>query len=297
MSCDFGVIVVGSGAAGLQSAIHSSKRTKVAVFGKLEESNLWNAHVDNYLSVSIPFAGKELLVKSKQKAETLGVKFFDEDVVDINQNGDFFEVVSEKHRFSSKAVILAMGIKHKRLSVTGEREFLGRGVSYCADCDCMFFRGKKIVVIGNGSAAVRAVELLLNFASKVYFIWTDFNWLAEEKKGLLRQKGVEFIKDKLVEIGGQEVVRWVMLAERGKLEVEGVFVELGARGIYELAMQLGIELDEKAMQYVKVDKHQQTNIKGIFAAGDITGVPFQLAKAVGEGCVAGFFAGEFASLK
>ena len=286
------IIIMGSGPAGLQAAIHACRRCSVVVFGKLESSNLWNARIDNYLSVDYPISGQELLIKGKAKAEEAGVRFFEEDVIDIEVLQDGFRVKAELREVTAQALILAPGVRHEKLNIPGEKEFLGRGVSYCADCDCMFFKGKIVAVVGGGSAAVRAADMLMNFAKKVYLVYPQL-MVSEPLLVDLKQRGVEIIIDKVEEIRGDEFVRSVRLAQKGELEVDGVFVELGSRGIYEISMQLGISLDPETMRFVQTDTSQQTNINGIFAAGDVTGWPFQLAKAVGQGCVAGLAAADF----
>ncbi len=285
------VVIMGSGPAGLQASIHASRRAKVLVFGRLESSNLWNAHIDNYLSVSYPISGQELLINGKEKAKELGVEFLEEDVVDVEIKDGGFLVSGEKEKVLCQTLIMAPGMRHDRLNVPGEKEFLGRGVSYCADCDCMFFRDKVVAVVGGGSAALRASELLTRFARKVYLIWPSLEAL-EERVNDLKDKGVEFLSAEVKEIKGSEKVESLVLSE-GEVPVDGVFIELGSRGAYELAMQLGIQLDPVSMKFIVVDTNQRTNIKGIFAAGDVTGAPFQLAKAVGQGCVAGYNAGEY----
>ncbi len=224
------VVIMGSGPAGLQASIHASRRAKVLVFGRLESSNLWNAHIDNYLSVSYPISGQELLINGKEKAKELGVEFLEEDVVDVEIKDGGFLISGEKEKVLCQTLIMAPGMRHDRLNVPGEKEFLGRGVSYCADCDCMFFRDKVVAVVGGGSAALRASELLTRFARKVYLIWPSLEAL-EERVNDLKDKGVEFLSAEVKEIKGSEKVESLVLSE-GEVPVDGVFIELGSRGAY-----------------------------------------------------------------
>lgn len=288
---EFDVVVMGSGPAGLQASLHAVRRAEVLVFGRLETSNLWSAKIENYLSISYPILGRDLLLKSKERAIESGIKFANEDVLEVEIQGEGIIVKGESRQVRSKALIVACGVSHRRLGVPGEKEFLGRGVSYCADCDCMFFRGRVVSVVGDGSAALRAVELLSRFASKVYWIWPEIR-IGEDKRRELTGKGVELVLANVREIQGENKVRSVLL-DSGMLSVDGVFIELGARGISELAMEIGLMLDSKTMQFVQVDRFQKANVRGVFACGDVTGPPLQLAKAVGEGCVAGSQAGDF----
>ena len=288
----FDVVIMGCGPAGLQAAIHASKRASVCVFGDPEKSNLWNAHIDNYLAVDLPVLGRDLLMSGISKAKEIGVKFFFEDVLQISIQDSGFIVKGEIKEVSCKSVILASGIRHERLNVKGEKEFLGKGVSYCADCDCMFFKGKKVAIVGGGSAAVRAADMMLNFAQKVYLIFPEFS-VSDALLNSVKGKGCEVINDKIIEIGGSDKVEFILLEGGNRVDVDGVFIELGSRGIYEIAMELGIMLDTKEMKFIQTDMYQKTNIDGIYAAGDVTGFPFQLAKAVGQGCVAGIMAADY----
>ena len=290
------IVIMGCGPAGIQAAIHASKRCSVSVFGDPEKSNLWNAHIDNYLSVEYPIMGRDLLLNSIAKAKEIGVEFYPEDIMSIEIEDAGFAIRSETKEFLSSALILAPGIRHERLNIPGEKEFLGKGVSYCADCDCMFFKGKRVVVAGGGSAAARAADILLNFADKVYLVFPEFS-ISESFIEGLKERGCSVINAGLKEIRGTEKVEKLILSDGTELEVDGVFVELGSRGIYEVAMELGIMLDAKQMKFVQTDNNQKTNIEGIYAAGDVTGPPFQLAKALGQGCVAGIMAADYVKTK
>ncbi len=286
------IVVMGCGPAGIQAAIHASKRCSVYVFGDPEKSNLWNAHIDNYLSVEYPVLGRDLLLNGISMAKDIGVKFFYEDIMSIIPENGGFRVKSENMEVSCYAVILASGIKHEKLNVPGEKEFLGKGVSYCADCDCMFFKGKKVLIVGGGSAAARAADMMLNFASQLYLAYPSFS-VSDSVIEQLKEKGCNVIGAQVTEIKGSNKVEEVLLSDGQRLDVDGVFIELGSRGIYEIAMELGIMLDDKQMKFVQTDTEQKTNIKGIYAAGDVTGFPFQLAKAVGQGCIAGIMAADY----
>jgi len=289
---DIEVGIIGSGPAGLQAAIHASKRVSCLVFGRIEDSNLYNAHINNYLSIEHEIEGSELLLSGVEQAKAAGAQFLEEDVFNIEILDNGFQLETLNNKFVCKAIIIASGISHKTLNVPGEKELLGMGVSYCADCDCMFYRNKTVIVVGGGSAALRAADILLNFASKVYLVFDEFS-VDEPQLKNIQEKGAEVLLDSIVKINGTMKVESVDLSSGNNIPVDGVFIELGARALKDLAINLGIALDAKFMQYITTDEGQSTNVPGIFAAGDITGMPFQLAKAVGQGCVAGISAADF----
>jgi thioredoxin reductase (NADPH) len=187
-----------------------------------------------------------------------------------------------------------MGVSRNKLNVPGEKELLGRGVSYCVECDANFFRAQPVAVVGNGSAAASGALTLLLYASEVHLISGGLQ-VSEVLDHQIRQSSVHLQEGrKVTNILGDREVEAVMLSDGTRLEVKGVFIELGAKGAVALAGELGVALDTETMQYIVTNKKQATNVPGIYAAGDVCGLPWQLAKAVGEGCVAGIEAAAYA---
>lgn len=180
-----------------------------------------------------------------------------------------------------------MGISRNKLKVPGEKQLSGHGVSYCVDCDANFFRGEPVAVIGCESAAVTGALTLLFYAKEVYLVCEKLD-VTEILSQQIRESAIHILEGRQVkEILGKTEVEGLLLDDESKLEVAGVFIELGAIGAIELASNLGIALDSDFMQFIDTNKRQETNIPGVYAAGDICGPPWQVAKAVGEGCVAG----------
>jgi thioredoxin reductase (NADPH) len=192
-----------------------------------------------------------------------------------------------------KALILATGTARNKLRVKGEKELIGKGISYCVDCDGNFYRGEEVAVVGSESAAAHGALTLAEIAGKVHLICDDLK-VSEVLLSQLDRSEVEIHAGaKVKEIAGDNQVNGLILDDGTKLSTSGVFIELGAKGLMELATSLGVVLDDE-MKFIQTDKGQRTNLAGIFAAGDICGPPFQVAKAVGEGCVAGINAAQYA---
>lgn len=203
-----------------------------------------------------------------------------------------FTVDTETKQFKTKAIIICTGTTRNKLGVPGEKDLFGKGVSYCIECDGNFFRGEEVAVIGGESAAAGGALHLTHLASKIHLISKEFNFAPElmerlKNENIIIHEGVE-----VTEITGQSGVDGLTLDNGEKLDLTGVFIELGAKGVMSLAAELGIQLDE-SMKFIETDKQQRTNVPGLFAAGDICGPPLQMAKAVGEGCVAGLSAAKY----
>jgi len=287
---NYEIIIVGAGPAGLQAGIHTARRKHtVLILGKLEASALWNAHIENYFGVPGKVLGSELLKVGLAQAQGFGAEFLEEDVVKIEKVETGFLVETETGKsFQSLALILAMGVKKKKKVFKDEDKFVGKGVSYCVDCDAWFYRGKRVAVIGDGSAALHGAQTLTKFAEKVYLIP-----LRDVLIPIEETEKIEVIGKKPLEIVGENEVSGLKFEDGETISVDGIFIEIGAKGPLELLSPLGIELDPQSFSYVKVSQRMETNVPGVFACGDLTGPPLQVAKAVGEGCVAGIAASDY----
>ena len=292
----YDVAIIGCGPAGLQAAIHSAgKKAKVIVFGKTRNSSLYKAHIANFCCSEKVISGKEMLEAGKKQAENFDAVFLEEDIIETKNENSLFSLVTESGKtFTSRTVILTMGVARKKLRVKGEKKLVGRGVSYCVDCDANFYRGLEVAVVGNESAAVTGAITLLSYAKTVYLICRKL-MIPDALYEQLKNSQVKVIQDTWVkEIVGTNEVEGVLLKNGETVKVNGLFVELGAKGALELAANLGVVFDQETISFVETNKKQQTNVAGLYAAGDITGEPWQIAKAVGEGCVAGIQAAKYA---
>lgn len=290
----YDVTILGSGPGGIQAAIHAArKKAKTLMLGRVSNSSLYWAHVENYCCM-LEVSGEEILRTGREQARNFGAEFLEEDVLKVARADELFEITTESgDLIRTKTLIIATGTTRNKLGVPGEKELLGKGVSYCVDCDAGFFRDETVVVVGCRSAAAGGALALTEYASSVHLVCEKL-----EVTDALRQKiqtsGVTLHEGrKVTEISGENSVEDIRMDNGETIRATGVFIELGAKGVLELASSLGIQLDEN-IRFVEVDRKLQTNVKGIYAAGDITGPPLQMAKAVGEGCVAGVEAATYA---
>jgi len=293
--CD--VVIFGSGPAGLQAAVHAARAgAGVSVLGRLQSSALYKAHVENYCCMIETVSGDEILSQGRDQAKKFGALFSDEDVLYVERTvtGQFRVELESGNSLLTWTIVLAMGISRNRLNVPGEKELLGKGVSYCVDCDANFFRNQVVTVVGNGSAAASGALKMLLIAGKTHLVCETLE-ISDHLRYQIESSSVEIHTGRHVSrILGDSEVQAVLLDNGEKIETGGVFIELGAKGAIELVSTLGVALDSDSMRFVATTRKQETNVPGLYAAGDICGPPWQIAKAVGEGCVAGLEAAAYA---
>ena len=292
------VVIIGAGPAGLQAAVHAvRKKASVLVMGKAKRSGIYRAHVENYLCVNGVTEGSEMLKVGREQVVRFGAEIAEEDALEIQKKDNFFLVRTETGKdVTARTLVLATGSTRSKLNVKGEKKLLGLGVSYCVDCDANFFRNVPVAVVGNESAAVDGALTLLGYASEVFLIAKKLS-VSEELGRKLVDSKIKLMEGTWVkEILGDSELKGLLLEDDSTLTVEGVFVELGAKNAIELATTIDVQLDTETFSYIATDKKQATNIPGIYAAGDVAGPPHQMAKAVGEGCVAGWGAANFARI-
>jgi thioredoxin reductase (NADPH) len=291
---NYDVVILGSGPAGLQAAIHAArKKVSVLLMGKETQSSLFHAHIENFCCL-FNVKGEDLLTTARQQAINFGTDMLEEDVLRVVPDGAGFKIVTEGgQELQSHTLIIATGTTRNKLGVGGEKELLGRGVSYCVECDANFYKGEDVAVVGGASAAVSGALTLLDYAAGVQLICEKLEVTAALEKQLKDSAVIIHEGRQVKEIVGPNSVTGVVLEDGSKIPVTGVFIELGAKGVMELATHLGVLLDDQ-MKYIQTNKKMETNVPGVYAAGDICGPPWQMAKAVGEGCVAGIGAAAYA---
>ena len=271
----FEIAVIGGGPAGMSAALNAKIRNKkVAIFESQQlGGRIWKApHVENYLGF-YDISGEELTQKFIDHLKELEVPIIEEKIVQVISMGDYFALTSNQENYQAEQVILATGVNNQT-QLDGEAEFLGQGVSYCATCDGQLFKNKKVAVLGYAEESIEEANYLAELAADTYFIPQYKADLAE------LDSAVEVIESDPEAIKGANLVEELVLAEEN-LEVDGVFILRPTVPTGEIIS--GLELADK---YIKVNKNFETNIEGVYAAGDCTGTPLQLPKAVGEGQLA-----------
>jgi len=293
----YDLIIIGAGPAGLSAAIYAARyKINFLLIGELVGGLATEAHkVSNYPGVKdVP--GIELMNLFRTQAEALGVKIEESAVQKIEKKKESFIVKTASASHEAKVIVLALGLQHRKLNIPGEEGFLGRGVSYCATCDGAFYRGKTIAVIGGSDAAVSSTVMLAKIAKKVYLIYRKEKLRAEPAwvEELARFKNAEIIYNANVsKVEGKDFVEKIALDTGKELDVDGLFIEAGVIPSTLLAKNIGVKTDENG--FIEVDKELNTNVSGVFAAGDITnGSSFkQIIVACGQGAIAAYSAYKF----
>ncbi|AMK13157.1 thioredoxin-disulfide reductase TrxB [methanogenic archaeon mixed culture ISO4-G1] len=284
------VLIIGCGPAGLQAAIHSSRnKVRTLVVGKMSSSSLHGTEIENYMGVV--GEGDMILSEARGQAASFGAEFIEQNVISSGREGDRFKlVVDDGTEILAKAVVIATGISRKKLGVPGEKELYGKGVSYCAMCDCNFYKGRRVVLVGNESEAAVSSRLMTSYASETSWVAWDLT-ANEAVVNAALDAGVRMYTSKPRSIDGTDKVESITLQDGTSIPTDGVFIELGAKSAADIAMDLDVmpEMDDT----IKVDPDCRTEVPGVFACGDVTGKPWQVAKAVGQGCVAGIRASEY----
>jgi len=291
---DFELAIIGAGPAGYSAGIYAARSgIKAIVFDKSGGGGLamLSPNIENYAGFE-SISGTELMEKMKQHASKyVDIKLYEE-VKKIEKNNKTFNIETVNGKYLVGSVLFCMGTEHRKLNVPGEEELAGKGVSYCATCDGFFFKGKKVAVVGGGnSALIEAIFLKQIGCEEVYLIHRRDQLRAEKAyEDETKEKQVKIVLNKVVEkINGEQKVEHLYLkdtstGEKSKLEIDGIFISIGEMPQNDLAKKLQVKLDERG--YIITDKQQQTNIKGVYAAGDITGGLRQIITACAEGAVA-----------
>ncbi len=291
----YDVIIVGAGPAGLTAGIFALRRElKTLIISKDIGGQINLAHkIENY-PCFLEISGMELAEKMRNHYEYLGGRMILDEVVEIKKRDNLFEVHTlYGKKFLTKTVILAIGRVHRYLGVPGEKELIGKGVSYCYTCDGPFFKNKVVAVVGGGDSAFRAAEFLSDIAEKVYLIHRRDSFRAEESivKKVKEKSNVEFILNSVVkEIKGENKVESIIIEnvktkEIREIKLDGVFIEIGFEVRSKMIGKIGITTNKRGE--IVVDKNCSTNIKGIFAAGDCTDIEHkQIITACAMGAIA-----------
>lgn len=273
----YDAVMIGSGPAGLSAALYTSRANlRTLVIGKdrgaLEKAD----RIENYFGMAEPVSGCELVENTKNQARSLGVDLVEDEIFHITWNGHFI-LEGKNGTYESLTVLLATGTGRKTLKIQGLKELEGRGVSYCAVCDAFFYRGKEVAVLGNEDYAIHEMSQILPIVKSAVLL-TNGQELKTEVP-----EGVQIIREPLRSVDGTDRVEGITFEDGSRIAAEGLFIALGSAGAMELARKAGAFTEG---QNIKVNERMETNIPGLYAAGDCIGGLLQISTAVGEGAQA-----------
>ncbi len=298
----YDLIILGGGPAGLTAAIYAGRAALKALVlaGSLPGGQIANAEmVENFPGFPDGIAGAELAQQVHEQAQRFDATIITEVVREVDFSVYPLEVRTSSNIYHARAVIIATGTIPRRLGVSGESEFYGRGVSTCATCDGFFYRDRRVVVVGGGDSAVEEGLFLTKFAREVIVVHRRDELRACDmlQKRAFANPKMRFVWDSVVEgiLGDQAVkgirVRNVKTGETSVIDTDGVFVYIGlipVTGIFKGQ----VDIDDNG--YIITDRRQQTSVPGVFAAGDVQNPDFrQAVVAAGSGAVAAIEVGRF----
>lgn len=273
----YDAVIIGSGPAGLSAALYTSRANlKTLVIGKdrgaLEKAD----RIENYFGMAAPISGCELVENTRTQAKSLGAELKEDEIFHISWGGSFL-IEGKFASYQAKTVLLATGSARKTPNIKGIRELEGKGVSYCAICDAFFYRGRDVAVLGNEEYAVHEMSQLLPVVKSAVLLTNG------EPLKTKVPEGVRVIETPLSSVDGTAYVEGVTFTDGTALRADGLFIAMGSAGAAELARKAGAVTEGKN---IRVGSSMETNIPGLYAAGDCTGGLLQISTAVGEGALA-----------
>lgn len=295
----YDIIIIGGGPAGLTAGIYAQRARlktllleKEMIGGQIAVSDV----IENYPGFP-SISGAGLMEKFEEHARGLGLEMRMTDVVTIEGMGKEKIIKTSEGDLSTKTVIVATGAKPRKLDIPGEKEFTGKGVSYCATCDGPFFKGQRVLVVGGGDTAVKEAIYLARIADKVYIVHRRDQLRAEKiiQEKALSTPNIEMLWSHILkEIKGKKGVEKVVLQNLKdnsvkEIDAEGVFIFTGINPTTDF-----VDVEKDKSGFIKTDQNLQTSVKGIFAAGDCRTTPLkQVSTAVGDGAIAAFMAEKY----
>ena len=308
MKNQYDFIIIGAGGAGLAAAMYGARLgLKTLCFGTSHGSELplggvitTTNVVENYPGF-IRLTGTELADKIREHAQSYDlVTLKEEKATEVKQSGKEFHVKTENANYIGKSILFATGTKWRKLDVPGSKEFETRGIAYCALCDAPLFKNKIVGVVGGSDSAAKDAMVIAEHAKKVYMIYRGEKIRPEpiNYERIMANKKIEIINNtNVIEIKGKQFMEKVVLDKpyngSKELELQGLFIAIGHIIISDLAKSLSVKTNEKG-EIIIDHKTSETNLPGVFAAGDVTDKPFkQLITGVADGCTAAFSAYEY----
>ena len=311
----YDLIVIGAGCAGASGAMYASRMNlKTLMIAELPGGLITTTHiVENWPGIK-SISGPDLAAALVDHATSFGVPLANEKVLEVvrasgpaSENADTaataapgkqsgFIVKTASHTYKTKTVLFATGTKYKKMEVKGEDEFANKGVSYCALCDGAFFKGKTVCIVGSGDSAAKEALLLSEYCPKVYVFVRGDKLKAEPvnfDRVIAKSDKIEVrYKTQITEITGGKSVEKVKLSTGEEIEMQGVFVAIGHLALSEIAAHLGVALNAKGE--IMINRNAETNLPGVFAAGDVADTVFKQAiTGAAEAVTAAYFAFDY----
>lgn len=296
----YDLIVIGSGVVGLSAGMYAGRlNMKVAVIGKERGGTITKTHVvENYPGIKTA-TGIELANMFWEHMKEYPVDVFNGEVLEIKKEKSLFVLKTKKQEIKSKTILFATGSEWRKLNVDGEEEFMNKGVHYCALCDGFFYKNKIVSIVGGGDSAAKEALFLAEHASKVYMLIRSKlraepinQSLVLKNKKIEVHEGVQIKKINGDDSGVTSITLDNEINGSKELKLEGVFVDIGHDPLSQLAENLGVKINKK--KEIVIDKDSQTNVAGVYAAGDVTDTRFKQAiTGVGEAVKAVYCAYEF----
>ncbi|MDD4203294.1 MAG: thioredoxin-disulfide reductase [Candidatus Omnitrophica bacterium] len=298
---EYDIIIIGGGPAGLTAAIYSARaKMKTLIIGDMVPGGqtMLTDRIDNYPGIE-SISGMDLMMNMYKQVETLNVPVVTKKATEIIQEEKGFIIKTKTENFKALSVIIATGATYKFLGAKGEKEFGGRGVSYCGICDAPFFKDKEIAVIGGGDTAVYETVHLLKYASKIHLIHRKDRLRATK---IMQDKVIQSPKTDihwnsvLEEISGEKTVEKIRIKNvktevSSEIKVDGVFVFVGIQPLSGIVNDI-VTIDKKG--YILTDQEMHSSCKGVFACGDVRAKALrQVSTAVGEAAAAAFSAQQY----
>lgn len=290
----YDIIIIGLGPAGMTAGIFAARREmKTLVLGKdLGGQLVWASEIENYPGAP-KISSFDLVEKMRQQTLDSGAEIKNDEVKKIEKREDgSFLIHTLRESLETQSVLIAMGLSPRRLAIPGEVEFGGKGVSYCANCDGPFFKGKTVVVVGGGNSALDAAEVLSKIASQVYLIHRQdsFKGFESLQEDVRARKNIQIMMEsEIKEIKGQDKVSEVIVLNKKdnseqEIKVDGVFIEVGRIASTDLVSEL---VDRNEKNQIIIDNNGATKTPGVFAAGDVTNCEIkQITVATGQATIA-----------
>lgn len=287
----YDLIVLGGGPTAIGCAIYAARfALDILVVGKIFGGLIATTHiVENYPGIT-SVSGQGFMEMFREHMVSLNIPYISDEIKNIEKNDDHFVLYSFFQKFKAYTICIATGSERRKLGIPGEDELFGKGVSYCATCDGIFFKDKIVTVIGGSDSAAKEALFLAQHAKKVYIIYRREEIRAEpiNKKRVYENSKIEIINNtNIVEIKGDNVVKSIIFDNGKEFPVDGVFIEIGSNPLSNLAKDLGVNTNKK--DEIIINRKSETNVPGIYAAGDVADAPFKQAiTGVAEGVIVAY---------